>query len=163
MVVCAVICEPVSASQALLFPVICIFQGQGSLAFFLLASCTPLELCHRPKTAELRPATIASPLSSTNSRRARPAIRMGDQEKRLYSLALARWAAELPTALAPWPWTKPLDQSRFEKATRSQRYLRCRPYFERCSELLRRGTPKRDASFWRRTSPVLLPSQSLDR
>src|SRR6478672_4205021 len=40
MVVCAVICEPVSASQALLFPVICIFQGQGSLAFFLLASCT---------------------------------------------------------------------------------------------------------------------------
>src|SRR5258708_4613203 len=60
-------------------------------------------LCHRPKTAALRPTTIASPLSRTNSRRARPAIRMGDQEKRLYSLVLARWAAELPTAWAPWP------------------------------------------------------------
>ncbi len=30
-------------------------------------------------------------------------LRMGDQEKRLYSLVLARWAAELPTAWAPWP------------------------------------------------------------
>src|SRR5258706_10838287 len=93
--------------------------------------CCPnseLALCHRPKTAALRPAIIASHLSRTNSRRARPAIRMGDQEKkRLYSLVLARWAAELPTAWAPWPWTKRLDRSRFEKATRSQRYLRCRP------------------------------------
>src|SRR5467141_3608648 len=86
-----------------------------------------LVLCHRPKTAALRPAIIASPLSRTNSRRARPAIRMGDQEKRLYSLVLARWAAELPTAWAAWRWTKPSDRSRFEKATRSQRYLRCRP------------------------------------
>src|SRR5260370_13754259 len=84
-------------------------------------------LCHRPKTAALRPAIIASPLSRTNSRRARPAIRMGDQEKRLYSLVLPRWAAELPTAWAAWRWTKPSDRSRFEKATRSQRYLRCRP------------------------------------
>src|SRR6266480_3725884 len=66
-------------------------------------------LCHRPKTAARRPAIIASHLSRTNSRRARPAIRMGDQEKGLNSLVLARWAAELPTAWAPWPWTKPFD------------------------------------------------------
>src|SRR6266550_2022114 len=62
-----------------------------------------LALCHRPKTAALRPAIIASHLSRTNSRRARPAIRMGDQEKGLNSLVLARWAAELPTDWAPWP------------------------------------------------------------
>src|SRR5258708_31445752 len=39
--------------------------------------CCPnseLALCHRPKTAALRPAIIASHLSRTNSRRARPAI-----------------------------------------------------------------------------------------
>src|SRR5258708_40300703 len=54
-------------------------------------------------------------------------IRTGDQKKRLYSLVLPRWAAESPTAWAAWRWTKPSDRSRFEKATRSQRYLRCRP------------------------------------
>src|SRR5262249_26705902 len=44
--------------------------------------------------------------------------------------------------------TKRGDRSRFEKATRSQRYLRCRPYCERCTELRRRETPRRDANFW---------------
>src|SRR5258705_12114528 len=39
MVVCAVTREPVSASQSLLFPVICIFQGQGSLPF-AVGGCT---------------------------------------------------------------------------------------------------------------------------
>src|SRR6516164_7008737 len=109
-----------------------------------------LALCHRIKKTAQRPAIIASPLSSTNSRRARPAIQKDDPpRKRPCSQVLARWAAELLTAWAPWPWTKRGDRSRFEKATRSQRYLRCRPYFERCSELLRRETPRRDANFWR--------------
>ena len=38
------------------------------------------------KDSRTGPAIIASPLSRTNSRRARPAIRRGDQEKRLDSL-----------------------------------------------------------------------------
>src|SRR5262245_14078155 len=105
-------------------------------------------LCHRIKKSALRPAIIASPLSSTNSRRAHPAIPKGGRRKKPCSQVLARSAAELLTAWPPWPWTKRGDQSRFEKATRSQRYLRCRPCFERCSELLRRETPKRHANFW---------------
>src|SRR5207245_7049235 len=102
------------------------------------------------KTTTLRPEIIVSPLSSTNSRRAHPAIPKDDHpRKRPYSQVSVRWAAELLTAWPPWPWTKRGDRSRFEKATRSQRYLRCRLYFERCSELLRREIPRRDANFWR--------------
>jgi len=45
VVVCAVRCEPVSASFPLLFPVICLFQGQGPPTFAgtrLHASCFSL-------------------------------------------------------------------------------------------------------------------------
>src|SRR6516164_6755076 len=107
-----------------------------------------LALCHRIKKTAVRPAIIASRQSSTNSRRARPAIQKDDHaRKRPCSQVLARWARR--TAWPPWPWTKRGDRSRFEKGTRSQRYLRCRPYFERCTELLRGETPRRDANFWR--------------
>src|SRR6516225_1599556 len=54
-----------------------------------------LALCHRIKKTAQRPAIIASPLSSTNSRRARPAIQKDDHpRKRPCSQVLARWAAD---------------------------------------------------------------------
>src|SRR5260370_25868616 len=77
--------------------------------------------------------------------RKKKAVQPGARESRKRQV-LARWARR--TAWPPWPWTKRGDRSRFEKATRSQRYLRCRPYFERCTELRRRETPRRDANFW---------------
>src|SRR6516165_1253226 len=97
-----------------------------------------LALCYLIKKTAVRPAITASRQSSTNSRRAGPAIQKDDPPgKRPCSQVLARWAAELLTAWPPWPWTKRGDPSRCKKATRSHRYLRCRPSFERCSELLR--------------------------